>query len=277
MPELEHDILISELVIDGFRGDPSIISSIVGIDPTSQWRRGDAYRPGGGRYHRTNGWILRSSHSQDTSYIKQLDDILAFLVPRADSFANLPWDASWSIGCIGTVSRHRSIELSAEHVESIARLRSAFHIDIFVLDRPKAQLSQSGHSKSTLISKLVLSADITKPSKLTALLDIGPSTTWEDGCHPASLPTRLRSRNGWVYDSWATAERGSLSPHLESLIAMFGSRANELRSLPDDVRVNVWSHGHSVDARPVLSYSLEAIKMLGRWGAGIIHDVIDCS
>jgi Domain of unknown function (DUF4279) len=125
-----------------FGDDPSLVTSRIGLAPTSAWRLGDPMPPHPTATRNHSRWSFQSPLPLETHVEKHLETLLSLLEPQATSIRECAAEFSVELCCaIYYEDFTPGIHLSSEIVQRIAALGIPLDLDLYFLgedsDAPK--------------------------------------------------------------------------------------------------------------------------------------------
>ena len=131
----------SRIVISGFECCPSLITSIVGINPSKVWKRGDKVHQKATNAHKENGWIISSPCDASNSSIdEQVISLSEIALPVIDNFMDLPEGTEIELSCIVRAYKYMpSISFSLKTISFLSMLKATVDIDVYDLIEEEAE------------------------------------------------------------------------------------------------------------------------------------------
>jgi hypothetical protein len=138
VPDQSHVFL---KVLD-FGDDPSVVTSRIGLSPTSAWRFGDPMPPHPTAIRNHSRWSLKSPLPLETHVERHLEALLSLLEPYATNIRECAADFSIELCCaIYYEDFTPGIHLSPEILRRIGALGISLDLDLYFLrddsDPPK--------------------------------------------------------------------------------------------------------------------------------------------
>jgi hypothetical protein len=129
-----YKIVTRLLVYDIGEGDASVISEVLGVQPTSVWRLGEPVVEGARNVHRTRAWKLVSpSDPLNTTPEQSIADLLSCF-PDPTAFGRLPPRGHVQVTCAIYAYKERPfVFLPAQLMGQLARINADLDVDIYDL------------------------------------------------------------------------------------------------------------------------------------------------
>lgn len=127
----------ASLVIHGKHLDPAAVSKVLGLQPTKQWRAGEALPMPAPGVHKDSAWLFKGKAVAGFELTKHVEALLKQIEPYMERFAHLPPDITIYISC-GVCDyefRRSNLSLSRSAIEGLAKLGAEIDIDYYDLSR----------------------------------------------------------------------------------------------------------------------------------------------
>ncbi len=113
------------LAVRGFGSDPGVVTQLLGMVPTSEFRIGEPQSPGSKRGNRQSGWNFESPLPDDASPAEHLEALIPLLEPHAARIVECSSRFSTRINCciLHNHAMPPSLQVSPVLLQRIAALK----------------------------------------------------------------------------------------------------------------------------------------------------------
>ena len=126
-------VLKVRFIVSDFECASDEITRILGLQPTTTWRRGDRI-PRTTMARKQNGWRLDSPAMPAGDFEEQFNVLLKVVMPHSEKFKNLPPQSEVELSCVIYVYDQRPvISFSADAVRCLASIGATIDVDYYDL------------------------------------------------------------------------------------------------------------------------------------------------
>ena len=127
----EHHVYLG---VFEFGNDPTVVTEIVGVQPTKAWSKGDPWGEGTSAWHTHSRWTLQSDLPLTDPIEKHIDRLLPMLEERADAVREVAekFQATMTVAAYFYDSQP-GFRLSHDQIRRISDLNLALDFDLYCL------------------------------------------------------------------------------------------------------------------------------------------------